>query len=350
MRTFAVMVIGVALALVGCSSSGSDAKSAAKGATAAASPGSVRPKGSAGCGSNSVASGHAKETLDSGGVTRTYWRDVPPEHNGPRPVPLVLDLHGYSEGADVHLQMSGLARYGTQHGFATLTPQGLGAVPRWDTTLGSADLKFVGALLDTAEKDLCIDVNREYATGLSNGAFLTSAIACEYSDRIAAVAPVAGARNLPGCKPTRPVPVVAFHGTADGYVSYTGGLGEKALDLPAPDGSGKTLRETATGDQLKQAASESQSIPEIMTAWAKRNGCGKGDTEKPIAADVTKLSWNCPRAAAVELYRVTGGGHAWPGSSFSAAVESFVGHTTMSIDADEIMWRFFVAHPLRPAA
>ena len=49
------------------------------------------------------------------------------------------------------------------------------------------------------------------------------------------------------------------------------------------------------------------------------------------------------------LYRVTGGGHAWPGSTTSAAIEGIVGHTTMSIDANAIMWKFFVAHPLTGA-
>jgi len=258
-----------------------------------------------------------------------------------------MDLHGYSEGADVHKQMSGLGAFGDAHGFVTVIPQGQGPVARWDTTLGSTDLKFLGQVLDATEHQLCIDTNRVYVTGLSNGAFMTSAMACQYSDRIAAVAPVAGVRNIAGCKPTRSVPIVAFHGTADGFVSYDGGLGQKALDLPAPDGSGKKLRDTLTQAQIDAQRNPKDSIPSIMAAWAKRNGCKAGDTETPVTADVTRLAWSCPADGATELYRVTGGGHAWPGSSFSTAVESVVGHTTMSIDADEIMWKFFVAHPLR---
>jgi polyhydroxybutyrate depolymerase len=62
---------------------------------------------------------------------------------------------------------------------------------------------------------------------------------------------------------------------------------------------------------------------------------------------VTLLQWSCPPGADVELYRVTGGGHSWPGSTFSKAIESVVGPTTMSIDANEIMWKFFERHPLR---
>ena len=58
------------------------------------------------------------------------------------------------------------------------------------------------------------------------------------------------------------------------------------------------------------------------------------------------LAFDCPADATVELYRVTGGGHAWPGSAFSTSIASVVGTTTLSIGATELMWSFFVAHPL----
>ncbi len=178
--------------------------------------------------------GETKQTLAAPSGERWYFRHVPPAHDGTTPVPLVLDLHGYSEGATVHQLMSGLATFGDEHGFVTITPEGTGPMPQWDTTIDGNDVKFVGNLLDKVEEQLCVDTNRIYVTGLSNGAFMTSAIACEFSERVAAVAPVAGVRNLDGCHFDRPVPIVAFHGTADGYVSFDGGLGEKALDLPAP--------------------------------------------------------------------------------------------------------------------
>ena len=259
----------------------------------------------------------------------------------------MLDFHGYSEGAEIHLEMSKLGPFGESEGFVTLTPQGTGAVARWDTALGSKDLDFVGDLLDAAEAQLCIDTNRVYSTGLSNGAFMTSAVACAYNDRIAAVAPVAGVRNIEGCEFTRPVPIVAFHGTADGYVSFDGGLGEKALDLPAPDGSGKTLRDTVTAEDIERAADSDTSVPEIMAAWAKRNGCATGDTEKSVAEDVFEVAYNCTADESTLLYRVEEGGHTWPGSEFSQAIVSIVGHTTMNVSANEIMWKFFVDHPLR---
>ena len=60
---------------------------------------------------------------------------------------------------------------------------------------------------------------------------------------------------------------------------------------------------------------------------------------------MTRVSYRCPKRADVELYRIEGGGHTWPGSEFSRAIESVVGPTTFSINADDAMWTFFQAHP-----
>ena len=64
-----------------------------------------------------------------------------------------------------------------------------------------------------------------------------------------------------------------------------------------------------------------------------------------MAADVTKISFSCPPGAEVVLYRVTEGGHAWPGSDFTKSIASVVGPTTFSINATELMWQFFEDHP-----
>jgi polyhydroxybutyrate depolymerase len=210
----------------------------------------------------------------------------------------------------------------------------------WDTTLGGPDLAFIGALLDTVETSVCIDEARVFVAGLSNGAMMTSAIACELADRVAAVAPVAGLSAFDGCHPSRPVPIIAFHGTADGFVAYDGGYGASVAQLPAPDGSGRTL-----GDLGVLAGAGPPSIPANLATWAALDGCTDATpSETAVTGDVALIAYaTCP----VELYRVAGGGHAWPGSAFSAAVANIVGPTTMSISADELMWAFFQAHPLR---
>jgi polyhydroxybutyrate depolymerase len=89
------------------------------------------------------------------------------------------------------------------------------------------------------------------------------------------------------------------------------------------------------------------SIPEMTATWAVRNGCDATPSETSVAADVTLVAFDCPPGADVELYRVDNGGHSWPGSEFSSKVASVIGSTTMSISANELMWDFFEAHPLR---
>jgi polyhydroxybutyrate depolymerase len=256
--------------------------------------------------------------------------------------------------------MSGLSAFGDEHGFITLTPQGRGRVPLWDTTLGGQDLAFVGDLLDEAEHTLCLDTNRIYVTGLSNGAFMTSAVACQYADRVAAVAPVAGIRDIDGCDPSRPVPVVAFHGTADQFLSFEGGPGPAVANLPAPDGSDRSVADVQAESQGQSGgepgggrsvtgadpAPGDPSVPEIVAHWADRNGCDAEPRAEDVADDVRLDSYSCPPGADVELYRIIDGGHTWPGSDFSASIESVVGKTTMSISADEVMWEFFQEHPL----
>jgi polyhydroxybutyrate depolymerase len=325
-------VVVLVLLLAACS--GSDVKEAAPSTTTTTA---VPVKASAGCDAAAVAAGETKVTTTSGGVERWYLRHVPDTKG---PLPLVVDFHGYSEGAEIHSKLSALGPFGDEHGFVTVSPQGLGEPTRWDTALDSADVRFTRDLLDEAERTLCLDTNRVYVTGLSNGAFMTSTIGCVLADRVAAIGPVAGIRDPEGCAPSRPVPVLAIHGTADTFVAYDGGLGESALDLPAPGGG--TLRDLGAAAQPK-----GPSIPEITEAWAERDGCGAKATTAEVTADVDRISYPCPKGMAVELYRVTDGGHSWPGSPLAEVIEKVVGKTTTTVSANELLWSFFEAHPLR---
>jgi polyhydroxybutyrate depolymerase len=347
-----LLAAGLILLLVGCSSSAktpaapaaSASSTPSASASSAASPATVASRASAGCRSTTIApAGQSTIRLSAGGGKGSYIRHLPPAYDGKKPLPLVIDLHGYSEAASIHTAISGLGAYGDTHHFITVTPQTDGPVPHWSTTLNGSDVAFIGGLMDTAEQTLCVDQSRIFVTGYSNGAFMTSAVACKYANRIAAVAPVAGIQEIAGCTFSRPVPVVAFHGTTDPFVPYDGSVGKSALNLPAADGSGKTLGQLGA-NTLKRGPS----IPEATAAWAKRNGCGPTATNRSVATDVTLISYPCPTSAEVELYRVTNGGHAWPGSKVDKSLESVVGHVTLSISANDIMWAFFQQHPLTP--
>ncbi|MFN8040792.1 MAG: hypothetical protein U0Q07_16370 [Acidimicrobiales bacterium] len=350
-------VLAVALAAAACSSGGASvaggaATTAAPGTTAATRGATTAATGpSVGCGgaATTVSAGEQEVHLSPAGEDRWYLRHVPPAHDGTTPLPLVVDIHGYAEGARLHTAISGMGPYGDAHGFITVTPNGQGSPVHWNANLGSPDVALIGSILDQVEQDLCVDRSRVYVTGFSNGAFMTSAVACELGDRVAAAAPVAGMRDVPGCAFSRPVPAVTFHGTADHFVEYQGGMGVGAATLPAPDGSGRTLGELGPGSTANESiipGSMDQKIPDITATWATRNGCATTTTETAVAADVTLVRFACPAGHEVELYRVTDGGHAWPGSAGSVAIEAVTGHTTMGVDATARIWDFFAAHRL----
>jgi polyhydroxybutyrate depolymerase len=335
-------VLAALVLLAACSDDGDE--SSGDTTTTTVDLAATEPRPSPGCGSAAdLAAGEERVTMESGGQERWYIRHVPPAHDGGRPVPLVVDLHGYSEGAEIHVAQTRLGPYGDEEGFLTVSPQGQGEVARWDTEEGSADLAFIGDLLDHVEETACVDEARIFVTGLSHGAMMTSSIACTFADRVAAVAPVAGLRRPEWCDPSAPVPMMAFHGTADPFVAYDGGLGPATADLPAPDGSGRTLGDIGVGP-----GGDEPSIPDLAAAWAQGNGCEGEPAEEDVAGDVTRITFPCPVSGDVVFFGVQDGGHTWPGSEFSRSIEAITGHTTFSIDANELMWAFFQDHP-RPA-
>ena len=353
MRRLALLAVA-ALALVACSGDDGDSAStttsgedeaAATTTTAAPAPEDVAAAPSAGCGAASpVAAGDfPTETVASGGRDRSYALHVPPAHDGETPLPLVVDYHGYSEGGPIHAAHSALAPYGDQQGFVAVTPDSGYDIPRWSIDATGEDVAMFGDLLDQVEADLCIDTNRVFVTGLSNGAMMTSSLACAYSDRIAAAAPVAGITDVEGCEFDRPVPVIAFHGTEDTFLAFDGGLGSSVADLPSPDGG--TLGDNADAAEVAEAEA-GPSVPEVTAGWAERNGCEGEPTEEQVSSEVRLLAFPCPAGADTELYVVDGGGHTWPGSAFDDSITAIVGHVTHEIDANELMWAFFQQHPL----
>jgi polyhydroxybutyrate depolymerase len=322
--------------LAACSSASS--KPAAPAPTTAPPPPAIRP--SAGCQATPAPPGETKVTLTSSGAERYYYLRLPPTYDGTTPVPVVLDLHGWEEGAEIHKLTSELGPYGDTHGFVTVTPEGQGPVLHWDTFATSVDEVFITDMLDQVEETVCVDDRRVFLDGYSDGAIFTSQIGCQLSDRIAALAPVDGVTDVANCALKRPVPMIAFHGTADPFISYAGGYGQATLDLPAPDGSGTLGDAGVTGADLPP-------IPDVMATWAHLDGCAATPpAESMVASDVTLLRFDCPDGHEVELYRIDGGGHTWPGSQFSASIASIVGPTTMSISANDLIWAFFQAHPL----
>jgi polyhydroxybutyrate depolymerase len=293
---------------------------------------------STGCASPTAPPRGVQQRVDLVGAARAGWylRYVPTAVDLTAPAPLVLDVHGYLEGAQLHTMTSEMATVADRHGFVLVSPQGTGSLAFWNhrqRPAGPPDVAFLGSVIDAVEHDLCIDRTRVYVTGYSNGAFMASTLGCVMADRLAAIAPVAGARFDAGCAPDRPLPVLAFHGTADPIVAFDGGTSERGASLQFDAESAANF----TGDVNRP-------VLDSVADWADVDDCAGRPTQRPSSPHVVLVQWNCPAGQEVALYEVIGGGHSWPGSAFSASVAEVVGPTTMEIDASELIWEFFAAH------
>ena len=261
------------------------------------------------------------DSIPSGGLDRQYHLYVPRKYDPSQPTPLVLNFHGLGSNATEQDLVTGMPAKSESAGFILVTPQAATNQGRWYVAgapfeLGyTDDVAFVRDLIASLSRSLCIDPNRIYATGLSNGAAMTSYLGCALNDEIAAIAPVAGSPYSDLCRDKGPMPIVIFHGTGDRVVPFNGGL----ISI-AP-----------------------VSVPENLKRWAEHNGCDMTLKTEDVAPDVTR-EWyeGCSQGADTELYVIHGGGHTWPGSKIPLPL---LGKTTHSISATDVMWDFFMAHP-----
>lgn len=350
----AAVTLAGTLLLAGCSGSSSDGASDSGGSdggaeasttttVVTAAPVGAKADGpavpSAGCG-QSVQQPVLKDKQFLDDSDRWFLLTTPEDLDQDTPLPMVLDFHGLAEGADVHAMMSGLPEFSQEHGFLLVSPHGTGSPVKWEVEPdleANPDLQYTTALLDQLEAEQCIDLSRVYATGLSNGAFMSSVLACTMADRFAAVAPVAGLIRPEGCDPSRPVPVLAFHGTADPILLFNGGVGDRLSNvLP---GDGDTTKEEEP--PLPEPDLDGPGYPAAAQEWATGNGCTGDPTDDDLSDTVIERTWDCPPDAVVEFLIVEGGGHTWPGSEFSNDLADIMGPTDMATDANQLIWDFF---------
>jgi polyhydroxybutyrate depolymerase len=253
----------------------------------------------------------------SGGMQRAAHVHIPTGYDGTKPVPVLLNFHGRMTTASDQELISGTTPKADKAGFVVVYPSGIGETWNAGLCCGDAmsmnidDVGFTRDLLDTLESKLCVDKKRVFAAGLSNGAFMSDRLACELGDRIAAIGPVAG-QLLSPCTPSRPIPVMEFHGTADQIVPYNGGLG-----MPA--------------------------VTDVAKAWAKQNGCGATPMQTYAMGDATCITYSgCTANADVTLCTIQDGGHTWPGGFPIPGL----GKTSTDINATDAMWDFFTKHPM----
>ena len=257
-------------------------------------------------------------TLTVAGQTRTALVHVPASYDPSVPTPVILNFHGFTSDAAQEELLTSMNPKADTAGFIAVYPEGeqsswnAGACCGYATQSSVDDVGFVNALIDKLEAQLCVDGTRVYATGMSNGGFFSHRLGCELSSRIAAIAPVAGVLGITTCNPSRPVPIIEFHGTADPLVPYNG---DALLGFP--------------------------SVPDTFAGWATRDGCtGQPAVTYDNVDSQCQTYASCNGGVEVTLCTVQGGGHTWPGGTPIPT-----GYTTPYLSATDAMWDFFQKHP-----
>jgi polyhydroxybutyrate depolymerase len=253
--------------------------------------------------------GLSERHLESGGIDRRFLVYLPGGYDRRSPLPVVFNFHGSGGSPEGQLATSQLSALADAEGFAMIAPASVG--PRWNIPPDPAkpdDVRFVADVLDALGTLLCIQPERVYATGFSGGGRMSSQLACDLSQRIAAIAAIGGIRFPGPCSAARSMPILAFHGTADTTNPYAGG-GE---------------------------AYWGTSVESAIDGWGQHNGCG-ARRERSVAPSVVELAYGGGRCADVVLYRIEGLGHSWPGAIDPAREDG----TT-----NGLLWAFFESHPL----
>jgi len=185
-------------------------------------------------------SGAIAGTLTSSGETREYLLYVPKTYDRAKPVPLVITLHTSMSWDSSAMAISQWNRVADDNGFIVVYPEGSGFGPKSWEMMGSEtpermpDVIFISNLIDKLESAYNIDKSRIYANGMSNGGGMAFVLSCTLSDRIAAVGMVSAGLDPEWnwCTDHHPVPVIAFHGTADPICPYDGGFSKNVV-LPS---------------------------------------------------------------------------------------------------------------------
>ena len=256
------------------------------------------------------------------GIQRDYILYIPAIYDGNTDVPLILNFHGFGSNANQQLVYGDFRDIADKEGFLLVHPEGtlLNGNQHWNVgsfTIGSTtdDVSFTEALIDELANQYAINLDRVYATGMSNGGYMSFLLACQLSEKIAAVASVTGSmtpETYNACNAQHPTPILQIHGTSDSTVPYNG--------------------DTWT-----------RSIEDVISYWANYNNCETNPTTKALAdidpsdgSTVEHIVYiDGDNGLTTEHMKVIGGGHTWPGSAFN-----FPG-TNYDINASMEIWQFF---------
>ena len=291
-----------------------------------------------------LTAGDHMRTLRVGELERRYRVYIPKKCDASKATPVIVVFHGGGGNPESMIRLTGMNTKADEAGFLVVYPFGTGKLANTLLTFNGGeccgyamdnkvdDVGFIRELLDDLAKVAKVDVDRVFATGLSNGGIMAHYLASELSDRIAAIAPVGGPLMQEAPHNKRPVPVMHFHGTADAFAPFQGGFGKGFLG--------------------RNGITKFRSVDHTIQNWVKANGCTTEPEIEPLpdnAADgmkVTRKTWGGGKAGSeVVLIEIEGGGHTWPGKK---PIVSLLGESTMDISANDLMWEFFQKHPRKP--
>ena len=262
--------------------------------------------------------GTFSRSIEVEGETREYLIYVPNTYDTIQSFPLMLNFHGFTMSARNHMEVSDMRALSETDEFILVYPQGtrLWGSTHWNVgswTLGSnaKDVEFIAALINQIADNYNIDDERVYACGYSNGGFFSHELACQLSQKIAAIGTVAAnisEETINNCNPSHPIPIITISGTRDDEVEYDGSIPERTLSQE------ETLEYWRTFNKV-------DTVP-IITNMPDLNSLD-GSTA------VRYQYVNGDNDSEVEHYKVVDGGHDWPGT-----------FGNMDINSDSVIWNF----------
>ncbi len=255
--------------------------------------------------------------IEHDGITRDYILHLPTGYDASQSYPFVYNLHGFTSNAEQQQFYSGMDITSDANGFIVCYPNGVDNSWNVGWTFGSNadDVDFLLTLVDALAEDYNINYNRLYSCGMSNGGFMSYKLACEVSDKFAAIASVTGSivpSELEACDPIRKIPVMQIHGTADPTVAYNGS------SIGAP-------------------------IEDVVNFWAENNVCNLmpetiqiEDINSSDQCTAERIQYtDCDKDTEVVFYKIEGGEHTWPGAAIT------IGVTNQDFNASQEIWNFF---------
>jgi len=268
------------------------------------------------------------------GTLRSFIVYLPAGYNNAGLMPLIFVIHGGSGTPEGMLRLADFRGIADRDDVVLVYPAGIqkswnDGRPTAANELGIDDVSFFDQLIDYMVANYSIDESMVYATGISNGGFMTSRLGCQLSNRIAAIAVVAATMDAeiiaPGCNPENPVPAIYIHGTADPLVPFTGGE--------------MTANGTAGGTILSHF--------QVIDKWVSLNKCNT----TPLITDLYDLVNDGTtvrqrtyaagtNGSEVVSYVVLNGGHTWP-QGYQYLSELIIGKTNQDMNAGEVIRQFF---------